>query len=314
MTRSKLTLCSIAALLATGQAFAHTGVRDVVTESLPSPAPATSSYNGFTITHGCGDENGQPYPVLGQSALFPFGSQAVWKDAAGNLLAVGGDGAGTIVPTAGIGLNLAVTGYAGQGSGFATTEEIVDDLGRVHALLWKNGAMQPQLNSITPFKITAPKIANNCVKSLKVRIGVINYCDVFKNEANDGGGNYPQPKDAFGRKIPMLVDVENGESIQANVNGSPVYQSMAGGNGDNNRQDWWFTAPHGGSNLFKDDDLLQPTYWTTMTINNSQADINACVASGGTPADVSVEPSGVDFDTYLSVQNTQPFTKGNGPL
>jgi hypothetical protein len=31
MTKTKLTLCTLAAMFAAGQAFAHTGVRDVVT-------------------------------------------------------------------------------------------------------------------------------------------------------------------------------------------------------------------------------------------------------------------------------------------
>ena len=50
MTTTKfkgLTLCTLAALFAAGQAFAHTGVRDQATEG-------TASYNGFTIGHGCG--------------------------------------------------------------------------------------------------------------------------------------------------------------------------------------------------------------------------------------------------------------------
>ena len=53
---------------------------------------------------------------------------------------------------------------------------------------------------------------------------------------------------------------------------------MNAGNGDNNRADWWFTAPYGGSALYNDPDLLQPAYWTTMTVNNSAADLAACVA------------------------------------
>ena len=73
------TLCSLVALFATGQALAHTGVRDVAAEG-------TASYNGFTITHGCGGDSGDPYPV---SAVNPHYSptvlHAVWKKADGTL-------------------------------------------------------------------------------------------------------------------------------------------------------------------------------------------------------------------------------------
>ena len=121
-----LTLCSLVALLAAGQAVAHTGVRDKVTVS---DAAGASSYNGFTITHGCGGDSGDAYPVLGQSAVFPTGERVVWREgtaASGapdsNVIAVGG-GAGIFdtivldhngVPLPDSGLNLQVTGYAGM--------------------------------------------------------------------------------------------------------------------------------------------------------------------------------------------------------
>ncbi|MEQ1484447.1 hypothetical protein [Methyloglobulus sp.] len=300
MTHTKLTLCSLVALLATGQAFAHTGVRDAADEG-------KSSYNGFTITHGCGGDSGQAYPVIGQSALFPFGDKVVWKDAAGAVIEVGGNGLGTISAAK---LSLGVTGYTGASSGFATSQEIVDDLGNVQALLWKDGAMEPKLNSITPFKVTAPTIANNCVKSLKIRMGVINYCDKGKNAANDAMGPYKAPEDAFERKIPLLSIVDYG-GIQTNVNDSPVYKNIAAGNDDNNRADWWFMEPYGTSALYNDPEVLQPSYWTTFTVNNSAADIAACA---GTPVDVTVEPTGEAFDAYLTGRNTRPFTKGDVDL
>jgi hypothetical protein len=296
-----LTFCSLVALFAAGQAFAHTGVRDVAEEG-------KASYNGFTITHGCGNsvEGGPPaqaYPVLGQSAVFPFGANAVWKDAAGTVLQVGGNGNGTISTAT---LALAVTGYAG-GSPFATSEEIVDELGNVQALFWKDGVMAPNMNAITSFKVTAPTIANNCVKSLKVRIGVINYCDVDKNAGNDKAGPYKAPKDALGHDVPRATSAKT-DFIQKNPADVDVFKDFAkNGNGDNNRADWWFTAPYGGSTRYNDPELLQPTYWTTLTVNNKAADLALCT---GTQVDVSVEPNGVAFDTFLSGRNTRPFTKG----
>lgn len=292
-----LTLCSLVALFAAGQAFAHTGVRDEVDEG-------NKSYNSFTITHGCGDEGGQSYPVLGQSALFPFGANAVWKNAAGVVIQKGGNGNGTISSAT---LALAVAGYAGFSSPFATSQEIVDKLGNVQALFWKDGAMEPKLNAVTPFKISAPTIANNCVKSLGIRVAVINYCDLNKNAANDINGPYLQPKDAFGRKIPKLTI---GTGIQTNVNGAPFYVTLPNGNGDNNRADWWFSAPVGGSFLYKDPQLLNE--WSaTLIVNNSAADLAKCK---GTKVDVTVEPHGAAFDAYLTGPNTRPFTLGNSNL
>jgi hypothetical protein len=293
--------------MAAGQAFAHTGVRDVATAG-------AASYNGFTITHGCGGDSGDAYPVIGQSAIFPFGDNVVWRDAAGVAYAHGGGGAvfdtivldHTGVPLPDEGLNLQVTGYSGASSGFATTQEIVDDLGNVQAMLWKDGAMEPKLNSITPFKVTIPKIVDSCVKQVKVRIGVINYCDTGKNAANDAAGPWIAPKDAFGRAIPAISLLATSGGIQANVNVSPVYTTLRAGNGDNNRADWWFTALDGGSALYNDVDLLQPTYWTTMTVNNPTFDAAAC----GAGKVVSVEPTGAAFDTYLTSKNTAPFSKG----
>ncbi len=320
MKKTKLALCSVAALLVAGQAFAHTGVRDQALERKLEGTTVISdgaSYNAFTLTHGCGGDSGKGYPALGQSALFPFGDNAVWRDAAGAVMQVGGDGNGTIVPATGIGLNLAVAGIAGAQSSFPTTHEIVDDLGRVHGLLFKDGAMQPQLYTLTPFRVTAPQIANNCVKRLMVRMGVITHCDINKNEASDAAGPYRKPKDAFRRAIPLLVDGDlYGDTIQKNVNdpGVGVFTDEPGGNGDNNRSDWWFTAPYPSSALYVDPQVLQPTYWTTMTVNNSKADIDACVAGGGTPVDVSVEPGGADFDAYMNANNLKPFAQAGGPL
>ena len=299
-----VTLCSFAALFAAGQAFSHTGVRDKVTVTADA---SVASYNGFTITHGCGGDSGEAYPVLGQSAVFPTGDRVVWRE--GDTVIAEGGGAGifntTVDPSLpDPGLNLGVTGYASFSSPFATTQEIVDvnalNPGVVEGLLWKHGAMEPKLNAITPFKVTIPSIIDPSVAQVNIRIGVINYCDYKKNAANDASGPYWRPKDAFGRKIPRLTSLLAPDQI--NVNGAPYYQAESKGNGDNNRQDWWFTAPYGGSALYTDPDLLQPEYWTTLTVYNGSAT--------GTRV-VSVEPTGAAFDAILSGPNTHPFTLGN---
>ncbi len=293
---TKQALCSAAVLLLAGQAFAHTGVRDVINAS---GASTTNSYNGFTITHGCGGDSGDAYPVLGQSAVFPTFDRVVWREAGTVFAANDGTGAGIFAAP----INLSVTGYAGFSSPFTTTQEIVDPIagtGTVEGLIWKNGAMEPKLNAVTPFKVTIPKIVDPTVAQINIRVGVINYCDFEKNAANDNLGPYKQPKDAFERKIPILATAA--DPVQINVPGAPVYVTLPAGNGDDNRQDWWFTEPYGGSALYNDVDLLQPTYWTTITVKNTSAT--------GTRV-VSVEPTGAAFDAILTGPNTRPFTKGN---
>ena len=306
----RVAICSLVSLFA-AQAYAHTGVRDQAEEG-------KASYNGFTITHGCADsvEGGpyvEAYPVIGQTALFPYGDKVVWRK--NDTKTVGGDGGGVIA--AGTTLKLGVSGYASANSAFSQSNEIVDGLGNVQGLHWQGGAMEPKLNTVTPFKITAPTIADNCVKTLKIRIGVINWCDTRKNAANDASGPYYAPKDAFGHAIPNVVDATG---IQQNVYGAKSYANMPKGNGDNNRADWWFGDLEGGSDLYNDADLLQkatpasgttaasPAYWTTLTVNNAAADVAKCA---GTPVDVTVEPTGAAFDSYLTARNTQPFTKGS---
>jgi len=325
-TKNKvLTLCSLAALLAAGQAFSHTGVRDKV---IGSATATTNTYNGFTITHGCGGDTGEAYPVLGQSAVFPTGDRVVWRESNGAVFHEGaGEGIfdtrardehGVVIPDVpDPGLNLGVTGYAGFSSPFATAQEIVDsnalNPGIVEGLLWKDGAMEPKLNAITPFKLTIPMILDASIKEVKIRIGVINYCDCSKNAENDAQGPYKQPLDAFGRKIPQLTSLLAPDQI--NVYGAPFYKTLNKGNGDNNRQDWWFGAPYGGSALYKDPDLLQQpdpaagtqAYWTTLTVTNGSAAPNATRV-------VSVEPTGEAFDAILTGPNTRPFTKGNSNL
>lgn len=303
---------SLAALFVAGQAFAHTGVRDKVTVS---DAGGATSYNGFTITHGCGGDSGDAFPVLGQSAVFPTGDNVVWREADGTVITRGG-GAGifdTIVldhtgaPLPDSGLNLSVTGYASAGSAFATVQEIVDPTalnpGIIQGLLWKDGGMEPKLNTVTEFRVTVPKIIDPTVKQVNVRIGVINYCDFEKNAANDALGPYKQPKDMFNRNIPLLATSIAPDQI--NVNGAPVFTAKGAGNGDNNRADWWFAALDGGSTLYNDPQLIQPTYWTTMTVINASAT--------GTRV-VSIEPTGAAFDKILTGPNTRPFSKGNTNL
>lgn len=80
---------------------------------------------------------------------------------------------------------------------------------------------------------------------------------------------------------------------------------------DNNRADWWFTGET-GSTKFVDMDLIQPTFWTTLTVNNPNAATGrkAAKCPGKAPHEVAVMPSGADIDTYLPLK---PFTKAPAP-
>lgn len=315
-----LTACSLAALCVAGQALAHTGVRDKVVASATANAV---SYNGFTVTHGCGGDTGDAYPVLGQAAVFPTGDRVTWRDSAGVVIHRGVDAGifdtrlrnpdGSLTldpltqqPLADPGLNLAVTGYASFASAFATVQEIVDSTaltpGIVEGLLWKDGGMEPKLNTITPFRLTLPKLIDSTIKQVNVRIAVVNFCDMEKNAANDAAGPYKAPKDAFGRSIPRLTTFLAPDQI--NVAGAPVYITLPAGNGDNNRADWWFTALDGVSTRWNDPQLLQTSYWTTITVINGSADPGATTI-------VSVEPNAAAVDAILTGFNTRPFTKGD---
>ncbi|MGH8535389.1 MAG: hypothetical protein ACREXM_02735 [Gammaproteobacteria bacterium] len=79
--------------------------------------------------------------------------------------------------------------------------------------------------------------------------------------------------------------------------------------GNNNRADWWFTGPaKTGSTQFVDPDLVQDTFWTTLTVNNpGNPELPECT---GETREVSVQPTGADIDTYLPYR---PFTKNPGP-
>ena len=317
MKHTTLKLCTLAIAVASSQAFAHTIVRDVADEG-------TASNNAFVITHGCGAERGtQSYPVLGQSAAFPYGNNAVWRNSDGSIIPADQDeegndrnnGAGTIEDLT---LSLGLAGVGGFQSSFATTQEIVgpsdaDPQTRVvQGILWKDGAMAPNLYTNTPFRVNAPLITDHCVKTLKVRIAVINYCDIAKNATNDANGPYVQPKDAFGRTIPMAALAG---AQQTNVTpGTPVFSTMPAGNGDNNRADWWFPALEGSSALYNDPQMLQTSFWTELEINNSAVDTALCPGGEADLKEVTVEPNAIAVDRILSGPNTRPFTRGNTNL
>ena len=93
--------------------------------------------------------------------------------------------------------------------------------------------LSPDLVGIPLFRISAPTIVDPCVKNLRLRTAVANWCEKDQNEASDPDNNradwwFPHPVIASG---------------------------TAG-------------APGTGSTKFVDADLTQDNFWTTLTVNN----------------------------------------------
>ncbi len=135
--------------------------------------------------------------------------------------------------------------------------------------------LSPDLVGIPLFRVSAPTIVDPCVKSLRVRIAVANWCEKDGNEANDPDNNradwwFP------------LVSIPDG---------SPG-------------------APGTGSTNFADADLVQDNFWTTLTVNNVDTATDPTTCPGGVLREVAVQPSGADIDTYLPYS---PFTKDPAP-
>ncbi len=68
---------------------------------------------------------------------------------------------------------------------------------------------------------------------------------------------------------------------------------------NNNRSDWWFTGET-GTQKFTDADLIQPTFWTTLTVMNPNAIDANCPADQR--FDAAVMPSGADIDGFLPLK------------
>ena len=317
-TSKALLIGSLGALFISGQAFSHTGVKEAV-------LAGAASYNAFTISHGCGDNTqtgtagGDQFPVIGQSVVVPYGvkATAIWRED------IRPDGPGLNAPeyTGNIPVslgkfNLSLDSIAGASSPFSSVREIVDSTGIVHGLVYSNGGLEPKLRAAVPFYVKAPVITDNCVTAIKVRMAVINYCDVGKNASNDEEtGPYAKPVDMFSRDIPITYATEVNGGKQRNVLAdTEKYTALSGGNGKDNRADWWFYGTNSIKYIDLDmlDDVTESQFWTTMTINNDPALIKKCPKRKQHA--LTVEPVGTDIDTYLSGPNTWPFTDGDSNL
>jgi hypothetical protein len=285
----RLTVCSLTTMMcmANVDAFAHTGVRDTVTASSES---ATTSNNAFTIPHGCsaGEGDAPPKKVKGQSAVFPFGPPAaqltgpgaVWVRlgqaptpptllTAEEVTAIIGDADED--PNTPPHLNLDVTGVQ-DASLFKTQTEEVNPAG-TDPLGPHDSIPVRALNWLDG------KLETNLLGITQFRVTV------------------PTIVNPCVSRVRIRIAVSNWCERNQNEASDP----------DNNRADWWFTGETGPKN-FVDPDLIQESFWTTLTVNNPNASESEC---GGEPHEVAVMPSGADIDQYLPLEG---FTADPAPF
>lgn len=179
----KLSLCATVALLcgAAQIATAHTGVKDSATEG-------KTLYTAFTIGHGCAAAEGDPtIPVVAQSAVFPNGADSVAHqiNPADNT-----DGPVIDLATVITGAVGGATGLSPKGiqdkSVFNNQKVLTDDAGSVRGFQFTDGNLDTTLMGLPPFRVSGLSfVTTSCAKSLKVRIGIANYCTNSKKTSDD---------------------------------------------------------------------------------------------------------------------------------
>jgi hypothetical protein len=150
--------------------LAHTTIRD------SSVNEGSRVVTAFQVPHGCETATDDDFlPVIAQSAVFPNGNSAIAfrldTNEAVDLSTAIVDG----IPGAGlVRLNPALIQ---SNDVFTKLRERTDGTGRVRAFRWTRGSLDTELLGLIPFQITLPAIQpTSCVKSLKVRVAVANYC------------------------------------------------------------------------------------------------------------------------------------------
>ena len=192
----KLALYSAATVICVaGQsAFAHTGIRDKVSEGV-------SGYNAFTVTHGCSTNavaEGTPVAhanVIAMSAVFPNAADPTLAkvyqlDSKGIQIepALADLSDHIVGVTPGVGFTKLGAGLVtGGGTLFANIIPTVDATGAIrgyHTWAGPKPFLSPELEEslvsatgLSPFKYGAVQFnPTSCAKSLKVRVAVANWC------------------------------------------------------------------------------------------------------------------------------------------
>ncbi|MFA6164667.1 MAG: hypothetical protein WC685_14710 [Methylobacter sp.] len=277
----KLALYSVATVMCVaGQnVFAHTGIKDKVTEG-------AAGYNALTITHGCNNNAKPDAPhkdVIAVSAVFPNSSDTAMSvvrklDAKGDLIAIQEDLSNDIEGVnPGVGFtNMGLGLVAGGGTLFANIIPTLDGNGAIRGyhtwagpLPYLSAPLQESIVSTTglsSFKYGAIKFKpESCAKSLKVRIAVANWCK--RGEDSKTHGN--------------RVDVWIGHT-------TPLFADPR-------------IMPYNEA-----DTAAGKSYWPTMTVERNLV-TNPLKPSCAGGFDLSIEPTDVDIDAYL------PIPKGEYP-
>jgi hypothetical protein len=273
----KLAICSLTAVMfGTGSvALAHTGVRDAAMDG-------KGLYTAFTIGHGCGSTtNTTPLPVIAQSVVFPNNADSTW------LKLVDPDGTGPLPVTetpfsidqavqgALAGTPLAITPNLVQDTNvFSRMKEVADtstllgahSVANVRAFNLKGGNLQTDLVGLVPFSIGGVKVkADSCVKSIKLRIAIANWCKTNATNTAQAGDE--------GRRADFWLGIATTKFNNPLVSSVPVAATGT-------------TAAVAG-------------YWPTLTINRDLVANPYPASCGGVGYDVAVQPSKADIDKYL---------------
>jgi hypothetical protein len=223
--------------MANVDAFAHTGVRDTVTGSSES---TTTSYNAFAITHGCsgGEGDTPPKKVTGQSAVFPFGPPAAELTGPGAVWVRLGQ-----APTPPTLLTAAeVAAIIGDEDKDPSTPPDLDlsVAGIQDASLFKTQTeeVDPQ-DAVHALNWRGGKLETNLLGITQFRVTV------------------PPIVNPCVSRVRIRIAVSNWCEKNQNEATDP----------ENDRADWWFTGET-GPKKFVDPDLIQESFWTTLTVNN----------------------------------------------
>jgi hypothetical protein len=176
MLSSKMKRVAIGSLTAVicgaGQgAFAHTTIKD------SSVDEGSRVFTALQIPHGCETGAGEHLPVIAQSCVFPNGNSVIAFRTDTNepvdLSTIVVDA----IPGAGL-VGLAPV-LIQNNDVFNKLRQRKDASGRVRGFKFTDGSLQTDLLGILPFRIQAPVIQpTSCVKSLKVRVAVGNWCNM----------------------------------------------------------------------------------------------------------------------------------------
>ncbi len=272
---NKMALYSVAAIMGVAgtNAFAHTGIRDVVKEGV-------AGYNAFTIGHGCNDnvELGPSQDVIALSAVFPNAADP----ALATIYKLTGTGLqGETIPDLsndiegvlpGVGFTqLGVRLVSGGGTLFANFLPTLDANKAVRGYhTWAgpkpydSAPLAEQVTSATglsPFRYGAIQFkATSCAKNLKVRVAVANWCKRGKGTA------------AMGDR----VDLWMGHT-------TAVF---------NDQRTMPRATPY--------DPAVESPFWPTMTVARDLA-ANPLDAACNGGYDLAIEPADADIDAFLPI-------------